>query len=464
MKHNNQNKQIIFNSLSTVLLTGINFFTTPIFTRLLGAAQYGKYNVYNSWVAILLPIVCLETHACIGPGKYKYENEYTKFKKNLLYFGCTTSICFFVIFLIFRKSISLLLGFSETMVIVLIVFSIASYIVEYVKNINAFEKKAEINFIISAFLVISSSILSIILIKNNIFGELFEERALGAAIPYILFSLAFLGFFILKNRKIEIDFSMWKYALLYGYPIVFHLLSYDALNQANKLLLEYLGYEGVTVGVYSFMQVFSSAVVTIMYALNNSWCPFYYDDLNKQDIEKINRKVKNYIELFTVICIGFILLSREVCYLFATEEYMFGINLLPIFISITYLTFMYQFPVNFEYYNGKTKLITIGTIIAGLANIIFNYLLIPEFGMYGSAIASLISYLILFCCHFVMANRIEEMHFHVKIKDFMCGVVCLIISYMLFFFAKDLWIVRWLIGAIIGLYELLKIIKRKSIF
>ena len=48
-----QNKNAIFNLLGPILLNGISFFTMPIFTRLLGPAQYGIVAVFTTWVGIL---------------------------------------------------------------------------------------------------------------------------------------------------------------------------------------------------------------------------------------------------------------------------------------------------------------------------------------------------------------------------------------------------------------------------
>lgn len=41
------------------LQKGISFITTPIFTRLLSTSEYGQYNVFNSWMNIIIVIVTL---------------------------------------------------------------------------------------------------------------------------------------------------------------------------------------------------------------------------------------------------------------------------------------------------------------------------------------------------------------------------------------------------------------------
>ena len=38
----NVNEQAFFNILATAIMSGINFLTIPVFTRVLGAEQFGK--------------------------------------------------------------------------------------------------------------------------------------------------------------------------------------------------------------------------------------------------------------------------------------------------------------------------------------------------------------------------------------------------------------------------------------
>ena len=40
-------------AIASFATSGINYLTTPIFTRLLSGAEYGTVAVYNSWYAIV---------------------------------------------------------------------------------------------------------------------------------------------------------------------------------------------------------------------------------------------------------------------------------------------------------------------------------------------------------------------------------------------------------------------------
>ena len=203
---------------------------------------------------------------------------------------------------------------------------------------------------------------------------------------------------------------------------------------------------------------------TVLGALNNSWCPFYYDDVSEEKWSVLDKKCRNYIELFTVLGIGFLLLSREVSYLIADESYWSGINVIPILSFAVYFTFMYQLPVNFEFFHKKTKIIAIGTVGAGILNIILNAIMIPVWGMYGAAIATALSYLALFFAHFFIVSHMKEHPYHLKMTVFIPGVIGMFVGSVLFYVLSPWWYVRWGLGLTLGCFELYRIYKRKSIF
>jgi O-antigen/teichoic acid export membrane protein len=160
---------------------------------------------------------------------------------------------------------------------------------------------------------------------------------------------------------------------------------------------------------------------------------------------------------------GFILMVPEVYRIMAPKEYWPGISLIPLIILACYFNFLYSFPANYEFYNGKAKLISVGTICAAIINIVCNLLLIPVYAGAGAAIATLISYIFLFIFHEIIARFIiknYDYHFIIYIK----WLLPVIAASVIFYAAWDFWYVRWGIGAVLGVYLLMRIIKYKAIF
>ena len=75
MSSSSISKSVIWQLLGKILLQGIAFFTTPIFTRILTPEDYGYTALYASWVSIFTLIVGLQTYGSIANARIKYEEE-----------------------------------------------------------------------------------------------------------------------------------------------------------------------------------------------------------------------------------------------------------------------------------------------------------------------------------------------------------------------------------------------------
>ena len=86
------------------LQKGISFITTPIFTRLLSTSEYGQYNVYTSWMSVLIVIVTLNLYCGVySRGLVKFEDERSSFTSALQGLTITLVLIWTAIYLIFHK-------------------------------------------------------------------------------------------------------------------------------------------------------------------------------------------------------------------------------------------------------------------------------------------------------------------------------------------------------------------------
>ncbi|WP_304736331.1 lipopolysaccharide biosynthesis protein [Dubosiella newyorkensis] len=451
------------NIISTLLLQGIAFITTPLFTRLLGTTQFGTYSIFNSWVLILTCLMGAGISSSIGTGLYKFKNNYIVFRNSILL--SSTFICLLEILIIILLSpfLSRVMGFSSGLVLLVGITAFAHYIVNFAQMAFIYEKKAGSNFILSVSLSIISVLFSVFLIYQVDSNSRYLGRIYGVASIYLLVAIiVWLLLYLKKPTLVKKEYLI--YGITVGFPIVFHSLSQQILGQSDRIMMQMFEIATAEIGIYSMFYTLSSVLSTVLGALNNSWCPFYYDDVSEEKWEILDKKCKNYIELFTVLSVGFLLLSREVSYIMADESYWSGLNIIPILALAVYFTFMYQFPVNFEFFYKKTKIIAIGTVGAGIFNIILNTVMIPMWGMYGAAIATALSYLALFFAHYYIVTHMKDHPYHLKIKAFVPGIIGMGIGSILFYVLSPWWYMRWGLGLGLGCFELFRIYKRKSIF
>ncbi|MDO5156063.1 MAG: oligosaccharide flippase family protein [Eubacteriales bacterium] len=462
-KKENLNLIVIINVMSTVLVQGLSFFTSILFMRMLGTAQYGLFSISNAWMGVIACFMGLGVNNALIIGKIQFKEDYLRYRSCILLFGFLSCVVIFFSICVFLFPLSVIMKISPMMVVLISFGASSQFIISMVNQSNTFEKKALENFIIAISLAVSSVLLSYFLILNMDPESKYVARMIGLVVPNIIISFV-MGLKMYLEKPALLKKEYCEFAFKYGIPIVFHLLIGIVLTQSDRIMMQRFGITDSEIGIYSFFYTVSSILNFILQALNNSWCPFYCEDLIKKDYEKIKEKTKNYVEVFSILTFGFLLLVREVSYLMGGKEYQSGIGLIPVLVLSVFFTFMYQFPVNYEFFHKKTYFITIATFISGIINIVLNWFLIPQYRMEGAAIATTISYGILFLIHYIIVIKLIDRDFHLDLKVFVPGLFTFVLGWIIFVKLRNLWLIRWGSGLVIGIIELSRIRKRKTIF
>ena len=172
-------------------------------------------------------------------------------------------------------------------------------------------------------------------------------------------------------------------------------------------------------------------------------------------------KTRNFLELFTILACGFILLTPEVFHVYASRDYWPGTMVIPLFVASYYINFLCTFPVNYEYYRMKTKVVAAVTIFSSLLNVALNYVLIRAIGMPGAALATAVSHGIQLLLHHVYCRRLGQGSYPFPVKVWAKYTVCFLVVMALVYLTSNNWLLRWGVGAVLGIFELLQIRKRK---
>lgn len=136
-----ENSITIINIISSFILQGIAFLTTPVFTRMLGTEQFGLYSLFNSWLLIITCVMGLGIHASIGTGYYNFKEKYCEFRNSILLFSTIICLIESLILIMFMSYFNKYVGFNETVIVLLVVCAFGKYIVNFVQNAYIYEKK-----------------------------------------------------------------------------------------------------------------------------------------------------------------------------------------------------------------------------------------------------------------------------------------------------------------------------------
>ncbi len=456
-----RNRVAMFNILGTVLLNGISIITAPLFSSLLGASGYGVFKIYNIWASVAAILFTLQTQGTLVNARVEYpEAEQKGYQSSVMAMSVLVYLCCTGVIVLFMEPISRWLKLEPLLIGLLLLQAFGTYCVNFLNTKNTYEFKAGQNMVLSLAVTLITLVLSVALILQLPQEIKYYGRATAIAVTYGLIGIP-VCLWILFRGKLFYSKKYWKFCIVLAIPAVFHNLSDLILGQSDQVMLQQM-LDTSTVGHYSYAWTFSNILFVIFGALNRTWCPFFFEEMKQERREAVLDKSRNFLELFTILACGFILLAPEVYHVYGSQDYWVSTGIIPLFVASYYINFLCTFPVNYEYYHMQTKVVAAVTIGASLLNVVLNYILILAMGMAGAAVATMLSHGLQLLLHHVYCSRTLgrgdypfPVAFWVKYALVFAGMMALV------YLSGDLWLIRWGIGAVLGIWELQRIRQRR---
>ena len=455
-----RNRVTMFNILSTVLLNGISIITGPLFSSMLGTSGYGVLKIYNIWASVAAILLTLQTQGTLVNARVEYpEEEQSRYQSSVMAMSVLMFLVCSAVIGIFMQPISRLLKLEPLLIMLMLLQAFGTYCVGFLNTKYTYEFKAGRNMVMSLAVTLVNLVLSVVLILQLPQEIRYYGRVAAIAATYTLVGIPVCLLILLRGRTL-FHREYWKFCIILAIPAVFHNLSDLILGQSDQLMLQHM-IDTSAVGCYAYAWQFANILFIIFGALNRSWCPFFFDEMKEGKQEAMMEKTRNFLELFTILACGFILLAPEVFHVYAGKDFWPGTMVIPLFVASYYLNFLCTFPVNFEYYHKKTKVVAIVTISSSLLNVALNYLLIKCLGMAGAALATVISHGVQLCLHHLYCRGLGRENYPFPVKVWAKYAVAFFAVMALVYAAEGIWLLRWGLGALMGVFELLQIKRRK---
>ena len=430
-------------TLGNLLLKGVSFITMPIYTRIISKEVFGEYNLYNSWISLISLFIGLQLSGSFAVAKIKYEKKYDEYAVNIL----TTSNLLFVLIMVvvysLKDLLSHLLEFNSYYVIIMFINSYLGYLVGFIGNYFIQRQKTTMTLLISVFTTIFSVVLSIALIFT--IEDDFFARVLGGFVPALLGSFYVLYYFY-RKKSIVYKKEYLYYGLSISIPLIFHHLGHNILNQFDRIMIgKMMTLEDVA--LYSFGYNLALVLQIVLNSINTSWVPWYFEE-RKNNSVMLPYYIKRYTSLGLFLTLGYLTIFPELVVVMGGDLYKDSMGIVSLIIVSYFFAFLYAFPVNIQFFYENTKLIPIGTIIAGIINIVLNFILIPILGIYGAALATIISYIFLLIIHHIV-SKIKYNYDDVSAKQYtILSVIAIIYSFVMNYFVEYL-LIRWSLGLVV---------------
>lgn len=434
-------------TLGTLFLQGLSFLTVPIFTRLLDESDFGIVSIYGNYLSIFMTVVSLGLISSVQRGKFDFKENYDGFLSSVLFLGTISVGVWSAIVFIFKKPIASILEINQGLVMLLMVQCFFTFVVEFANQKFTAQYKYKKFLLISISSAILNIILSIIFIQKLSSYKYYGRIGAGAIVTIIFGIILYIS--TMRKGKRFISLEYWKYALAISMPLILHTLSAILLNSADTIMIKkFIG--NSSAGIYSFAYKIGMILQIVWIAFNKAWVPWFFENMDKGNYEEINKRIKYYIGIFSLISFILIFISPEIGKIMGSKNYLNGLSMVPLIMIGYYFVFLYSIPSNLEFYTKKTQYISIGTLMAALVNLILNYIFIPRYGAVAAAWTTVISYILLFLYHYFISLRVTSIRIF-KFKYFLYGIMFMFLISSIFFIVKDSSAIRYIsvIGVII---------------
>lgn len=403
-------------TIGNYLISGLNFLTIPIFARILTTSDYGIYNTFSAYQSILLIFCSLAIYMSYKNARYKYKLVKENNTSDGFNFESYVSTSFIMIIanaLILLIIANLFHSFFESIlrinIFVINLLILASFGQAIISCYNArasltydyknFLKKSLIN-------AISNISISLIFILFILKSNKYLGRIYGNTIPlFILAIIIIINTFKIQKPKNIKEYLKW--GLSYSLPLIPHAISQIILLQFDRIMINKM-VSSSAAGIYSFAYTIFTIISVTYSSLDTVWTQWFYDEKKNNNYKSIKNKSSIYIIIMFLFSSIMIFVCPEIILILGGKKYYNSIFCAIPIIAGGFLSFLYSMPAVVEYYNEKTKYIAIGTTASAIINIILNYIFILKYNYYAAAYTTLVTYLLNFIFHYILAWKIEK--------------------------------------------------------
>ena len=401
-------------TLASILTSGVSFLLLPYLASHLTPAEYGLTALFNTYVAILVPIVSMLTYSYLSVEYFKLgdKNKLAELVSTLHLFPLSVALLALCVFAAIREPLTALLELPATAsiswVLALPVFALVINYNELFAALLIIEKKASFYALLSVVRAAFEAALTIMLISYAGLG--WEGRIyawLGATA-----ALMVVGLVALRRRgllKFRWSWHFCSASLALGLPLVLHAIGKYTITQSDRLFLTKMVslYE---MGIYNVGYQLGSIILVLCTAFSNSFAPFLYERLaqpSEQGRKEIRAVGMSFVAALLLVAVAIVVLAPWFLRTFVPTQYGASMKYIPWIVLSYWFWGVYLVFSGYLFFFKQVRFLTILAIINVVANVALNYVFIHRFGAVGAAYATASSYFLIMILVIAMVGRIR---------------------------------------------------------
>jgi len=402
-------KHSIIYGFGDLVSKGIGFLLIPLYTHYLQPAEYGILELLDLTTYIIGLLVAMGISQSVV--RYYFEYEDKKRKDQVISIAILTSggisLVALPMLIIFAPDISnIVLESSEyahyfVVIFISMIIDIFNGIPRALMRIKQQSKLFVSISICRLFVALSLNILFIVHYQMGVMGIL-----LSGLISASLSGL-FLAGYVFRQVKLSWSFDIFNVMIRYSFPLVWTWFGAFILHFGDRFLLQKLD-SLESVGIYSLAYKFGMmANVLVVSPFMMTWAPKQFEIVKKPDAKKTYSYIFTYFVLALVyVSLGIAILIKDVVVIVSDQQYHSAYTYVPTILAAYVFYGIYSYVQFGILLRKKTKYMGLCFLAISIVNITLNFILIPILSIWGAALVTGISHLLLTVTIYSIAQRL----------------------------------------------------------
>lgn len=389
----------------------LSFFLVPLYTSILTTAEYGTYDLFNTTIGLLVPILTLNiAESSLRFAIDKDSNKKEIFTISIFYLLIASAIITVVIGInhIFGI-IEIVDDYGYLFILMFIVNVLVGILTNFTRGIDRVSD-VSISGIISTTVMLCLNILFLVNFKMGVIGY-FLANILGSLAQSLYLFIRIKGwmYFSVKSLNKKTKREMTDYSK----PLIANSISWWINNASDRYIVTLLC--GIAEnGIYSVGYKIPSILNIFQNIFNQAWTLSAVKDFDSEDKDGFFSKMYNlYNFCMVLLCSVMIVLTKILAKFLYAKEFYEAWKYVP------FLMIAIVFGSVSGYIGGifsavkQSKIFAQSTVIGAIVNLVLNIILVYFIGPLGAAIATSVAFWI------VWVIRVKHLKKYMRIKLFL---------------------------------------------
>lgn len=370
------------------------FLLVPLYTSVLTTAEYGVYDLVQSTIQVLIPLLTLNIIDAVMrflmDKKIDQSIVITLGIKYLLVSSCLSITAMMLI-----RAVGLFLAIEEMTGLIIVLFIVTmlqQFLVQAAKGLE-YVKQMGVAGVLGTVASIAASIVCLLVFDLKLKG-FFIANIIGQAIPsvYLIMRMKLWKYFRKCENKRQRK-SIHKEMLLYAVPLLANTLGWLINTYLNKYVVAVMLGESSN-GLLGVAYKIPTILVTLQSIFNQAW----QISAVKEYEDKDNKCTDFYCDIFMMMnlfmslsCSGLIILIKVLAKILFANDFFVAWEFVPFLLVSGVINAVAGVIGAILGAKKETRTMAVAGLVGIAVNIVMSILLIKKLGIHGATIATVLS-------------------------------------------------------------------------